>query len=603
MPPANLLLIDLNTRTITSFQLPEETQKTFIGGSGVGSFLLYNELPSRVDPLGSENILLLLSGPFAATTIPCSGRTSVITKSPLTGLWGESDVGGIFGEYLRTNGWDGVMITGRAAAPCYLLITETQTEIRDASTFWGEDTYRTHELLREQQDAKISSLTIGRAGENQVLLSSIVSDGPDARVAARGGMGAVMGSKLLKAVIVTKGSRRGPVHDRDGLSSLVKQTVKQVSAASEALRLYGTSGGVEECHTLQDMPVKNWQQRSRQSVSALSGEHLANTILAGRYHCSRCPIGCGRVVQVQSGQYRTGQRASGPEYETIGSLGTNLLIDDLEAVAKANDLCNRYGMDTISIGQVIGFAIEASLRGYIPSKEEHGLDLNWGNGETLVALTEMIGEQQAIGKTLGKGIRLAYRELGINDESLDLHVKGMELPSHDPRAFVSIALGYATSPRGACHLQAYSHGLEAWFPLPELGFPNILERFSLERKAELTAVMQNLMCIFDSLKLCKFLLPSGVPIATMVDWLNLVTGWDYDQDQLLLTGERIFNQKRLFNLREGIAAADSTLPVRLRSGPGGIHLGELLQEYYHYRGWTDAGEPTRETLSRLGLNV
>jgi aldehyde:ferredoxin oxidoreductase len=260
-------------------------------------------------------------------------------------------------------------------------------------------------------------------------------------------------------------------------------------------------------------------------------------------------------------------------------------------------------MDTISVGQVIGFAFEAFELGYITREDSGGLDLSWGNGETVVRLTEMIGEREGIGHILGRGIKRACSDLSIDDSRLHLHVKGMELPSHDPRAFVSVALGYATSPRGACHLQAFSHGVEAWHPLPELGFPEVTDRFSLDRKAELTAVMQNLMCIFDSLKLCKFLLSSGVSIATMVDWLNLVTGWDYDLNGLLMAGERIFTIKRLFNLREGGSAADDTLPVRVRSGPGGEHLEELLLSYYRFRGWSEAGVPTTDRLQRIGLEL
>jgi len=617
MNPALLLDVDMTTGTVSRRHIEPEIRRRYIGGSGLGAWILNTELPKEIDPLGPFNLLLFLTGPFAGTRAPCSGRTSVISKSPLTGIWGESDVGGRFGEYLKSLGVDGLIIRGRAETPSVLRLAEEdapgetgipEARILDGSGLWGLDTYATHERLVAGEEGRVSTMSIGRAGERLVLLSGIVSDGPDARIAARGGLGAVMGSKNLKAVAAVRGSVPAEVHDPDGLASEVKAAVKDIAEVSGDMRSYGTASGVELCHELEDFPLNNWRDRRWDRVENLSGTNLAETALTGRYHCARCPIGCGRVVRVESGEYRTDTEAGGPEYETMGSLGGNLLVSDLEAVVKANDLCNRYGIDTISVGQVLGLLFEAYERGYIdagllerkagsvpgagdtaeagePPRPE------WGSGRALVYYTRLIGEGEGIGRILGLGIRLALMELDIDDPELDIQVKGMELPSHDPRAFVTVALGYATSPRGACHLQAFSHGMEAWSAIPDLGFAETLDRYSLEGKAELTKGMQDLMCVFDSLKTCKFLLSSGVSPSRILGWLNAITGWDMTLDELLAAGAGIFELKRRFNVREGVASADDTLPARVATGPGGENLEKLLEEYYALRGWSDEGVP------------
>ncbi len=604
MNPALLLDVDMTIGTVYRRHIEPEIRRRYIGGSGIGAWILNTELPKEIDPLGPFNLLLFLTGPFAGTRVPCSGRTSVISKSPLTGIWGESDVGGRFGEYLKSLGVDGLIIRGRAETPSVLRLAEKdgpgetgipEARILDGSDLWGLDTYATHERLAASEEGKVSTMSIGRAGERLVLLSGIVSDGPDARIAARGGLGAVMGSKNLKAVVAVRGSVPAEVHDPDGLASEVKSAVKEIAEVSGDMRSYGTASGVELCHELEDFPLNNWRDRRWDRVENLSGTNLAETNLTGRYHCARCPIGCGRVVRVESGEYQTDTEAGGPEYETMGSLGGNLLVSDIEAVVKANDLCNRYGIDTISVGQVLGLLFEAYERGYIDAGLfERKADTprpEWGSGRALVYYTRLIGEGEGIGCILGLGIRLALMELDIDDPELDIHVKGMELPSHDPRAFVSVALGYATSPRGACHLQAFSHGMEAWAAIPDLGFAETLDRYSLEGKAVLTKRMQDLMCVFDSLKTCKFILSPGMSPSRLLGWLNAVTGWGMTLDELLAAGERIFELKRCFNVGEGITSDDDTLPARVAAGPGGENLEKLLEEYYALRGWSDEGIP------------
>jgi aldehyde:ferredoxin oxidoreductase len=388
---------------------------------------------------------------------------------------------------------------------------------------------------------------------------------------------------MLKAVVARRGERQVSVYDPEGLRESLRATVRRMTELSEGLRELGTSSGVEDCHDLGDFPVKNWQLRSWDRVGNLSGKMLVQTVLQGRYHCARCPIGCGRVVQVSGGPYRTPHPGGGPEYESIGSLGGNLMVDDIRAVTLANDLCNRYGMDTISVGQVIALAYESFERGYLNEGDLDGLQPRWGDPEPLIALVRQIGERRGIGAQLGRGVRNACATLARGDPELDLQVKGLEIPSHDPRAFASIALGYATSPRGACHLQAYSHGVEAWLAMPELGFPEVLDRFTAERKAELTVKMQDLMSLFDSLKMCKFVLYAGVTIRTLVEWLDRLTGWGFDQSQFLEAGRRIFEWKLQFNRREGLSRDADTIPERLSRGQIGGQLPRMLEEYYRIR--------------------
>ncbi|MCF7791472.1 MAG: aldehyde ferredoxin oxidoreductase family protein [Victivallales bacterium] len=598
-----LLEVDLTSNKIEKREFSEDVYKRYIGGTGIGAYILNKEMPRGADALDVDNILMFLVGPFAGTVVPCSGRTSVVSKSPLTSGWCEADVGGKFGDFLKKSGYDGLIVKGRAESRSYINIDGDNVEIRNAENIWGEDSYKADEILRENTENKISTMGIGGAGELLSPLAAIVSDGKDARVAGRCGMGAVMGAKNLKIVVCCQGKKSVNLYDEKALKISVKESMKKLSSVAAEFKAYGTSGTLDVCHDIGDMPVRNWQDRKwdDEKVHHLTGQNIAETVLKSNYHCSKCPFGCGRVVQVEKGKYKTDIPAGGPEYETLGTMGTSTLVDDIEAVTKANDLCNRYGMDTISVGQVISFAFEAYEKGYITKEDTGGLELTWGNGDTLVALTDLIGKREGIGNVLSKGVRAANRELAGGNRELDIHVKGLEFPAHDPRAFVSVALGFATSPRGACHLQAFSHGLETtWGCAPELGFKEPLDdMISTGRKAELTVKMQNLMSLFDSVKICKFAFSYNVTITKIVEWLNCITGWDLTVEEFLKTGERIFNLKTLFNRREGLTKKDDILPVRfLKSDYDFIGL---LEEYYVLRGWDKNGNPTETTLQKLGL--
>jgi aldehyde:ferredoxin oxidoreductase len=335
---------------------------------------------------------------------------------------------------------------------------------------------------------------------------------------------------------------------------------------------------------------------------------MAETILTNNYHCGRCVISCGRVVRAADGPY-AGQEIGGPEYETLGLLGSNLLIDDLPAIAKANELCNRFGLDTISTGGVLGFAMEAYQRGLISKKDMSGVDLTWGNKEAVFSMIEMIATRKGLGSVLAEGVKAAAEQIGGIAPEFAIHVKGLEPPAHDPRAKMTVALGFATSNRGACHLQAFTHDFEEGACIPDLGSEQLIDRFAVDGKAENVYLMQNLMSMFDSLICCKFVLFADMTVEPLTQFLNYVTGWDLSPQEFMKTGDRIFTLKRMYNTRLGISRKDDTLPLRMLTHKrgGGTNalppLGTLLNEFYQYRGWDEFGIPKIEKLKELGLET
>lgn len=603
-----LLRVDLTHQKTWVEDLDLEVARRYLGGSGLAVKYLYEETDAGTDPLGSENLLIFMTGPFTGTTIPNSGRHAVVARSPLTGIWGEGDVGGTWGVMLKRAGYDGILVKGKANDPVYLWVNEDGVEIRSARHLWGEDTFKTAELVQAETHPKAVVTCIGPAGENLVKLAVVMSDGRDGRAAGRGGLGAVMGSKNLKAIAVY-GTRRPPVADAESLKALTKEMAGTIAERTQGMARFGTAGGLQAMEELGDLPIRNWYQGSwPEGAAKIGGAHLAETILTRNYHCGACVIGCGRTVKLERGDY-AGVEQGGPEYETLASLGALCLVDDLEAVALANEYCNRYGLDTISTGSAVAFAMECWEHGLITEKDTDGLKLEWGSAEAMLGLVQAIARRAGLGQLLADGVRAAAEALGGRAKEYAIHVKGLEFPAHDPRAYNSVAVGYATSNRGACHLQGFTHMFEKSVTMPELGYTDIQDRFGVEGKGELTAKCQDLMCLMDSLKICKFSLSGGVKVTHLVKWLNYVTGWDVTVEEFLRAGERIFNLKRLYNVRCGISRKDDTLPPRIlthRRGSGGAAenlppLGRMLSEYYAWRGWSEEGIPTRNRLRALGL--
>jgi len=602
--------VDLNNRKIDTLSLNEEIARNYVGGSGLAAKIIYEETSPEINPLDSRNLLVFMSGPFTGTNIPTSGRHAVAAKSPLTGIWGEADVGGSWGVSLKRAGYDGIKIKGASRTPIYLWIHNEKIEIRDAEHLWGIDTYRVDDLLKKETNEKASVACIGPAGESLVKFASIMHDGKNARAAGRCGLGAVMGSKKLKAIVV-EGKGENRIKDEQALKRLIKKLIPQMKRKTASLGEYGTTGSEVELEEIGDLPIKNWcQGRWKEGAKKLSGQILLETIFSGNYRCKTCPIGCGKEVEIREGKY-AGVNGAAAEHETVGVLGALCLVDNLEAVSLANQLCNQYGMDTISTGGAIAFAMEAYEKDLISSSDLNGLKLTWGNADAMIEMVKKIGRRDGLGRLLGEGVRRAGEEIGGRALEFTIHVKGLELPAHDPRAFYSLALGYATSNRGACHLQAYSHPFEGWITIPDLDYSKCLPPHTEKGKAELVIKLQNLMCMFDSLKMCKYSLYGGIEPHHLVEFLNLVTGWDITLKEFMRVGERIFNLKRLYNAKCGISRKDDTLPPRLLThtrGEGGAadnlpHLGKMLNEYYKLRGWSEEGIPLNSKLEEVGLNV
>jgi len=592
-----ILRINLTERKIEIQELNEEMCRNYIGGSGIAAKILYEETSSNTLPLGEDNLLIFMTGPLTGTGIPCTGRHSVVSKSPLTGIWGESSVGGFWGKELKKAGYDGIVIIGKSEQPVYLWIYNGKVEIRNASHLWGKDTYQVNEIIKRETDPKAIISSIGIAGEKQIRVAGIFNEGKDSRAAARCGLGAVAGSKKLKAVAV-RGTNKINIYQKEKLRASLGNIFNVIADNTKIMKDFGTANAVVASEEIGDLPIKNWKEgKWKEGAKKISGQQMAHTILNGTYSCFSCPIGCGRKVKIEKGPYSE-VNGAGPEYETIGMLGSSCLVDNLEAIAKANELCNRYGIDTIEVGGSIAFAMELFEAGLISKKDAGNIDLRWGEPNVLIELVHQIGNGVSLGKLLGEGIRAASEKIGGFANECAIHTKGLGFPAHDPRAYHSQALGYATSNRGACHLQSFSHAFENGLSLPELGYPETLNRFEDKGKAVLVAKCQDLMCIFDSLAMCKFILFGGIKIQQLVDWLNLVTGMDINLKELMEVGERIFNLKRIYSTSYcGVSRKDDTLPSRILTYKRGLddaslpHFGEMLSEYYQYRRWNEYGIP------------
>jgi aldehyde:ferredoxin oxidoreductase len=604
-----LLRVDLTGRKLATEILDESVLRRYIGGVGMAAEIVYSEVKPPMDPLGPENVFVAFTGPFTGTRVPSSSRHHVAALSPQTGIFGESNVGGSWGVHFKSTGYDGLVITGRSDQPVYLWISDDGVYIRDARPIWGRDTYESAEWLKAQTDAKATVAVIGPAGEQLARIAGIPHIGSIVRAAARTGLGAVWGSKNLKAVVV-HGAGKARLADPDALERDVKAVLPHIRKATETFGKFGTSGGLENYAKLGNFPTQNWQVSGWTGASKITGSTMHDTILSGRKACLMCPIACGRHVKLTEGPYAP-LDAAGPEYESLGTLGGLCRVDDLSAICVANDLCNRYGLDTISTGATIAFAMEAYEKGIITKADTDGVELTWGNAPVLVAMVEKIGRREGIGRLMGEGSKRMAETLGGNAIEFAVHVKGLEPSAHDPRRFFSQALNYATAARGACHNASWSHPYELSLSAPEIGITEPHDPYKIDGKAEFTAKMQNWMSAMDCLVICRFTqVGKAVTISNQIDWIRAITGWDMDVAEYMNAGERAFTLKRLFNTRLGISRKDDILPPRfltlLPQGEGLTNqhppMGRLLADYYAYRGWGETGVPTIQKIRGLGLD-
>ena len=590
-----ILRINLSTGGISTEGIDESLARDYIGGRGIATKILYDELPVGIDPLGPENKLIFASGPLTGTAAPTGGRYMVVTKGPLNGAIASSNSGGFFGKEFKTAGYDLIVFEGKADKPVYVWIKDEVVEIRDASDLWGKDTHETTDLLLEKVgDDKARVACIGPAGEKLSLISCVIND--KNRAAGRTGVGAVMGSKNLKAVVV-RGTGRVDLADPDKFREAQKEAmgkIKENPTTSQGLPAYGTAVLVNVINENGLFPTRNFQTGVFAEAGKISGETLADTYLTKNTHCFACPIGCGRATKID------GREGEGPEYEVIWSFGADCGVDDLKAVVEANYLCNELGLDGISAGATIAAAMELYERGYLKKEDIDGPELKFGNAEAIVAYTRKMGLREGFGDKLAEG---SYRlTASYGHPELSMSVKKQELPAYDPRGAQGHGLEYATSNRGGCHVRGYMISPEI------LGAPEKIDPQTLEGKPTWVKTFQDLTAFIDASGLCLF---SSFALGAE-DYGAMVaaaTGWDLDANAVLKAGERIWNLERLFNLREGFSKADDTLPQRLLTEPmpegpnkGTVHkLGALLPEYYKVRGWDENGVPTGEKKAELGL--
>lgn len=612
-----ILKIDLTTRQTSIRPVTEPEVPAFLLGSGLAAKIYFEEysdlLDPRIDPLESRNPLIILNGLLSGTFAPTGCRSSWCGRSPLTGIWNEANLGGHWGAELRFAGYDGLILTGRAAAPTYLWIDGESglVEFRDAAHVWGKDQFETHDTLLAETNEKARCASIGQGGENLVKIAGVATGGHShSRLAARGGMGALMGSKNLKAIVV-RGKEKPKYADAKGFHTTVKESNHFIMAhgAAEALHLVGTAGGHPTTDKFGDNAIMNWRGGNwTEGTIKTSGKAIAETIFTRHTFCYACPIGCGKAVEVKIGKY-AGTSGEGPEYETLCGFGSNLQCDDLNAIAAMNDLCNRYTLDTISTSGVLAFAFECFEKGLIGRQDTGGIELRWGDADAITAMIHKIALRQDIGDLLGEGVRAASAKIGRGSEKFAMHVKGLELPYHDPRGFVSMAANYATASRGACHLEAISYwrgvGIE-WTGWQEGGAQEWIERrrFDSNVGAETAVAFQDYMTTYNPLGLCKFIAKGSFTPAQTAELVNESMGWDWSGQDVLEAGARIFNYKRLINVRLGISRKDDVLPYRLEHEPRptGTAAGVLpdmklmLPRYYELRGWDENGVPTEKAL-------
>ena len=596
------LLVDLSRGKVLVESSNEEFARTFIGGSGYACRYALDHLHSTIDPLGPENLLILAAGPLVGTSAPDSGRHVVCARSPLTLLWGESYSGGVFGSKMKFAGFDAIIVKGRASKPTYVVAKDGKGELKPAKDLMGEDTKATQKLIKENLHDQAASVScIGKAGENLVKYAAIVNDWN--RAAGRTGMGAVMGSKNLKAIAVS-GNSRVPVAEPEEFMKACVSASKflRESSGTEAFRVAGTACGATYFNEIGNMPNRYFSKGTFEEAYKIDGVEMKQTILTGTSTCYGCPIRCGRVITVKEGKYAVGT-TDGPEYETLCGFGSNLSCTSLEGISLANELCNKYGIDTISCSVTIGLAYRLYEKGALTKKDTDGLALEWGEIDPAIELVKMIAEKKGIGALLAEGTREVARKFGVEDEAAN--VKGLEIPFHDPRAIGGMAVSYATSPRGACHNYSTIYLVEIGQIVPELGIVS-LDRLSNDGKAELAFNSENYRAVYNSMLMCQFANP---PVQDLVDMLSHCTGLRLTPQDLLKFGERILMAKRIMNLRLGATVQDDQLPKHflkpLPDGPAAGNVPDLnrqLKEYYVLRGWDPkTGHPTMKTLQELEL--
>ena len=614
-----VLHVNLSTGKVEEEGLDPAEARKYVGGRGIAASVLLKELKPGADPLDPENRLVFLAGPLTGTSTPGTTRIQLFAKSPLTGIWGQANAAGSFGPQLKRAGLDGLVIEGASENPVYLWIHDGSAELRDASGLWGKSTGETDDLLHAELGPGCTVACIGPAGEKLSRIACVLSE--KHRAFGRTGLGAVMGSKRLKAVVV-EGGTAVPVANPER----VREMAREINAAlrddpwAQNWGKYGTALGVSGLNGQGILPTRNFQQGVFEGNGGISGETMTNTILKQQGRCAGCGLGCIRIVEVGGEASPFGPvlpEYGGPEYETLGAFGSLCGVDDLPAVSAASQMCNAYGVDTISAGVTVAWAMECFERGLLSSGEMDGLEPRWGNARAMLELLQKICTRQGVGDQLADGVRRASAAFGRGTEAYAMQVKGLELPLHEPRGKKGLGLGYAVGARGAVHSEMiHDTAFEKPNAVPEIGITEPISRFELGgQKPLLVKKGDDLRTLIDLLGSCFFvydpcLAPIKLPMT--VELVNAVTGWATDVDELMVAAERANTLARLFNVREGIRGKDDVLPARFAEAMAeGASAGQRItaedlaaakSEFYRVSGWSPDGVPTPGRLRELGLD-
>jgi aldehyde:ferredoxin oxidoreductase len=598
-----MLRVNLTEKGVTKEPLREDWARDFVGGVGYSARLLYEELKPKIDPLGPENKLVFMTGPVNGTMIPAASRSCACAKSPLTGSFFHSIFGGYFGPELKFAGYDGLIVEGKSEKPVYLWIDDDRVEIRSAEHLWGKNPFETQEIIRKEiGDEGIHIAVIGEAGEHGTPFAIILID---IRAAGRGGIGAVMGSKNLKAIAV-RGTGSVTVPNTLGVYNTTMRLNGLVSTnpAVKGLSEYGTPRNVASMNAAGILPTRNWQTEVFPRVDGITGETMREKVVKGHRACFACSINCTKYSVVPSGRYKS--IINGPDYETIYGFGSICEVDDIQALCKADEICDEYGIDLITTSMCVAWAMECYEKGIFTKADTGGIDLRWGNADAMIELTEQIGKREGLGALLAKGTREAARIIGKGSERFTIENKGVEWPGHTCRPFPGAAVGYATGPRGGSH-----HDIR-----PTLEKSGVVDRKVLDGKGAMAAEVNHWLILADSALVCHLGEPIWGPAkisGNLIEALNVVTGRSLDYQQARKIAERQWNIIRCFAAREGFTRKDDRLPIRFMEEPvpegpmqGSVVSRETLErlkdDYYAYRGWDPkTGNPTKEKLSELGL--
>ncbi len=598
-----ILRVDLTSGKTTEEELSVDLARAYVGGLGLATKMFVDNVSAKADPLGPDNKVVFAAGPLAGTGFPAASTYGVCTKSPETGLWTGGTCSGFWGGTLKAAGYDALIIEGKAATPVYLAVTADGAEIKDAAALWGKDTFETQAAVAEEVGGRVRVAAIGPAGENQVPIATLQNN--EGGLPTRGGIGAVLGSKNLKAIAV-KGTKRTSVSDSSRDRDLNSWWSRRMASFRMLVPLanVGPAMWMDTAWYRGEIPLHNWQDAADAEDCAPLGTPSYDALQGDpREACDRCSIRCVRTITISDGP--CSMDGPGPDYEALAAFGPLVGNRDLKVAAKANDMCARLGLDPISTAGAIAFAMEAYEKGVV-DKAQAGFDLGWGNAQAVLGLTQAIGGAQGFGKTLGQGVVKAAQAIGKGSEAYAVAVKGLEVPMHDPRSYFSMAGAYATGPNGADWVHGLPLRFEQDYNDAEAGIAHRLGRTDQKNKALAVKAAQDLMGALNSLAVCSMTW-TGVHPWHMAEVLRAVTGFDYTPNEVLQVGERLINTVRQYNLAAGMSPSSDRLPARLLEPRGNEpeskkpDLARQLREYYELRGWTAQGVPTAEKLTELGI--